>query len=319
MLLYIFCKLSTVLIYNFIINSDFNIHLLRRANIMCIIYIFINPSPKVGEYKTIIVNNRDETYDRPTKPAHFWDDKIVGGMDIQEHCEGGTWLAASKKGKISCLLNVFQPVNSFLAGKASRGFLVVDYLKSCKKGHQYMEEVKNSGKTYNAFNLITLDPNGKSYDVNFYNSESKMIHQLQSGFHGFGNSPLMKPFKKVVKGKQMFQDLVNSYGRKELEEKLITELFTMMQNEELDFPDSQLIEQGEGHAEHFVKSLHSIWVTCLASNYGTRTTTVILVDQKDQLVYKERTMQDPVNPENPVWEYNNFTFTITPTDLCENT
>ncbi|MPC46619.1 hypothetical protein E2C01_040342 [Portunus trituberculatus] len=52
---------------------------------------------------------------------------------------------------------------------------------------------------YNPFNLITLDPQGNSYDVNFYNSDSKMIHQIQPGFHGFGNSPLMKPLKKVEK------------------------------------------------------------------------------------------------------------------------
>ncbi|XP_063866251.1 transport and Golgi organization 2 homolog [Scylla paramamosain] len=286
---------------------------------MCILFLFINPRPKVGEYKAIIVNNRDEFYNRPTKPAHFWDDTIVGGMDIEEHCKGGTWLAASKGGKISCLLNVFQPANSFTTGKVSRGFLVVDYLNSCKKGHQYMEEVKNSGKIYNAFNLITLDPEGNSYDVNFYNSESKVIHQIQPGFHGFGNSPLMKPFKKVEKGKTMFQDLVNTYGEKEHEEKLITELFTMMQNKDLNLPDSQLTEQGKGHTEQFVKKLSSIWVSCPDANYGTRTTTVILVDQEDQLVYRERTMQDPANPKNPVWEHNNFTFTIAPADTCKST
>ncbi|XP_045103882.1 transport and Golgi organization 2 homolog [Portunus trituberculatus] len=284
---------------------------------MCILFLFINPRPKIGEYKAIIVNNRDETYNRPTKPAHFWDDRIVGGMDMEKNCEGGTWLAASKDGKISCLLNIFQPVNAFKAGKTSRGFLVVDYLNSCKKGHQYMEVVKNSGKMYNPFNLITLDPQGNSYDVNFYNSDSKMIHQIQPGFHGFGNSPLMKPLKKVEKGKTMFQDLVNTYGKKELEEKLIAELFIMMQNKDLNFPDPQLTEQGKGHMEYFVKSLSSIWVS--AANYGTRTTTVILVDQSDQLVYKERTMQDPVNPENPVWGENSFTFTIVPTDLYKST
>lgn len=260
----------------------------------------------------ILVNNRDELYHRPTKPAHFWDDKILGGMDIEEHCKGGTWLAVSKEGKISCLLNVLQSANRFTTDRASRGFLVVNYLRSHQKGPQYIEEVKNSGKDYNTFNLVTLDPEGDSYDVNFYNSEAKITHKIQPGSHGFGNCPLSKPFKKVQKGEMVFQDLVKVYGEKEYEEKLISELFAMMQNSEFNFPDPQLSEQGKGHSADFVQNLSSIWVSCPAIKYGSRTTTVILVDQEDQLVYKERTMQDPVNPRNPVWKNSNFSFTITP-------
>ena len=278
---------------------------------MCILFLYINPRPKVGEYKAIIVNNRDELYNRPSKPAHFWDDKILGGMDIQEHCEGGTWLAVSQEGKISCLLNVLLPTNSFSADKVKRGFLVVDYLRSRQKGHQYMEEVKNSGKMYNQFNLITLDPGGNSYDGNFYNSEVKITHKIEPGCHGFGNCPFTKPFKKVQKGEVVFQDLVKVYGKKEYEEKLVAELFAMMQNEYPNFPDSQIIEQGKGHSENFLCSLSSIWVSCPAVNYGSRTTTVILVDQGNQVVYRERTMQDPINPKNPVWKNSDFTFTTT--------
>lgn len=279
---------------------------------MCLLFLYINPRPRVGEYKVILVNNRDELYNRPTKPAHFWDDKILGGMDVEEHCKGGTWLAVSKQGKIACLLNVFQSVNTFRTGKVSRGFLVVDYLKSHQKGPQYIEEVKNNGNDYNAFNLVTLDPGEDLYDVNFYTNTTNTTQKIQPGSHGFGNCPLSKPFKKVQKGEAMFQDLVKACGKKEYEEKLIAELFAMMQNKESQYPDPQLSEQGEGHTENFVHSLSSIFVTCLAEKYGSRTTTVILVDQDNQLVYRERTMQDPINPANPVWKDSNFSFTITP-------
>lgn len=283
---------------------------------MCILFLYINPKPKVGEYKIVIVNNRDEFYFRPTKPAHFWDDgQILGGMDLQEHCEGGTWLAVSRQGKVSSLLNVLQPASKFTTGRASRGFLVVDYLKSEQKGQEYLEKVRSSGKLYNAFNLLTLEPEGDSYHANFYNENEKIIHKIPPGVHGFGNCPLLKPFKKVQKGEKVFQNLIKDYGKKECEEKLINELFTMMQDSELNFPDPQLSDQGQGHSDDFIKVLSSIWVHYPNERYGSRTTTVIVVDQENQLVYRECTMQDPINLSNPTWKNSNFSFTITPDNL----
>lgn len=280
---------------------------------MCILFLYINPEPKFGEYKIILVNNRDEMYNRPTKPAHFWNgDQILGGMDEQDHCKGGTWLAVSKQGRISTLLNIFQNKRKFIPGRPSRGSLVVDYIKSQQKGHEYLEGIKDSGKVYNSFNLLTLEPEGGSYHVNFYNSDEKTIHEVPPGVHGFGNCPLKKPFKKVQKGEILFKNLIKDYGKKETEEKLINELFVMMQDKERNFPDPQLSEQGEGHSEDLIKHLSSIWVCFPTNGYGSRTTTVILVDQEDQVVYRECTMQDPINPNNPQWKNSNFTFTITP-------
>ncbi len=280
---------------------------------MCIIFLYINSNPSIGEYKIILVNNRDESYSRPTKLAHFWEDgQILGGMDVQKTREGGTWLAVSREGKISSLLNVFQPTAEFFSDRASRGFLVVNFLKSPQKGQEYLEEIKSSEKIYNAFNLLTLDPEGNSYNVNFYNSDDKIIHKISPGFYGFGNCPFMKPFKKVQKGELAFQNLVRDYGKKECEEKLINELFVMMQDKEPNFPDPQLSEQGKGHTDDFIKSLSSIWVCCPAVAYGSRTTTVILVDQENQLVFREFTLQDPMNPTSSEWKTSKFSFTTTP-------
>lgn len=48
---------------------------------MCILFIFINPDPKPGEYKVILASNRDEVIGRPAKPAHEW--------KSHEGCYGG--------------------------------------------------------------------------------------------------------------------------------------------------------------------------------------------------------------------------------------
>lgn len=39
---------------------------------MCMLFVYVNPDPKPGEYKIILASNRDEQYTRPSKPAHQW-------------------------------------------------------------------------------------------------------------------------------------------------------------------------------------------------------------------------------------------------------
>lgn len=51
---------------------------------MCILFIFINPDPKPGEYKVILASNRDEVIGRPAKPAHEW--------ESHEGCYGGKFI-----------------------------------------------------------------------------------------------------------------------------------------------------------------------------------------------------------------------------------
>ncbi|KAK7069442.1 Transport and Golgi organization protein 2, partial [Halocaridina rubra] len=71
-----------------------------------------------------------------------------------------------------------------------------------------------------------------------------------------------------------------------------------MQDQEKNLPDQQLVAQGRGHPEALVKDLSSIWVSCPYVNYGTRTTTIILVDYSDRVVFRELTMKEPVTIEN---------------------
>ncbi|KAK8753866.1 hypothetical protein OTU49_000438 [Cherax quadricarinatus] len=275
---------------------------------MCLLFLYINPHLKKGEYKIILVNNRDELYSRPTKPAHLWDSKIYGGMDVEEGKEGGTWLGVSETGKISCLLNIFQPSGQFKKDGASRGFLVVKYLQAEQSGAEYLEHIIKSNLVYNPFNLLTMDPGELSYDVTYYNSENNFYQKIQPGVHGFGNSFINKPFRKVKKGEMKFQEIIKTYGKTESEEQLINELITMMQNSEKNFPDEQLAEQGKGQSEDFVKSLSSIFVTFPGVGYGTRTTSVILVDHLNRVMFKERTMKEPINLEAPEWEVNEHSF-----------
>ena len=75
---------------------------------MCIQLIYIDNDAGLDDYQLILVNQRDEKFDRPTKPAGYWEHAThcISGRDWSAGCEGGTWFGASTKGKIGILTNV---------------------------------------------------------------------------------------------------------------------------------------------------------------------------------------------------------------------
>lgn len=45
---------------------------------MCIMFVYIDNSPPEEGYRLVVTNNRDERFNKPTKPADFWqDDRTV--------------------------------------------------------------------------------------------------------------------------------------------------------------------------------------------------------------------------------------------------
>lgn len=47
---------------------------------MCMLFIFVDPCPKPGQYRMIIASNRDEYYNRPAQTVQEpSEDGIVGG------------------------------------------------------------------------------------------------------------------------------------------------------------------------------------------------------------------------------------------------
>ena len=51
---------------------------------MCILFLYIAPKVSLGQWKVILVSNRDEYYTRPTEPLHLWscEPQILAGMKI---------------------------------------------------------------------------------------------------------------------------------------------------------------------------------------------------------------------------------------------
>lgn len=233
---------------------------------MCLIFISINQHP---EFKLIVAANRDEFYNRKTAPAQFWTDQpnILGGRDLEA---GGTWLGVNKKGKVSMITNYRDPKN--INPKApSRGQLVSDFLVNDIGGRAYFERIAHP-ESYNGFNLITGTPDALFYFSNYRDG----ITEMKSGLFGLSNHLLDSPWPKVTKGKALMADLLSKPF-------VSNDLFELLYNEGV-ASDDLLPDTGVGLERE--RALSSMFIK--SPGYGTRCSTVILVDHNNNFTFSER-------------------------------
>lgn len=235
---------------------------------MCLIFFSIKNHPT---YKLVMAANRDEFYQRKTEPASFWKDHptILGGRDLEAK---GTWMAMNKEGKISLVTNYRDPLNINPIAP-SRGQLVSDYLLKSISSEQYLSHVEQSGKAYNGFNLIV----GSGDTLHYYSNYKHGVEKIAPGLHGLSNHLLDTPWPKVVKGKERMKILLAS---KDVEP---AKLFDLLFDESA-APDEKLPDTGVGLERE--RMLSSMFIK--SSNYGTRCSTVILIDHSNNVYFSER-------------------------------
>ena len=235
---------------------------------MCLIFFSLKTHPA---YKLIVASNRDEFYNRKTAAAAFWEDhpEILGGRDL-EAC--GTWMAMTKSGKISMLTNYRDPKNIDPLAP-SRGQLVTDFLLQTLTPEEYLKTVEASGKKYNGFNLLV----GNTNELCYYSNYKKGIVAIEPGLHGLSNHLLDTPWPKITRGKEKFNSALQK--KKIAPEELFELLYDDVRADDALLPDTGLTPDRE-------KALSSMFIK--TENYGSRCSTVVLVDQNDQVVFSER-------------------------------
>lgn len=232
---------------------------------MCLIFVAINYHPV---YKLIVAANRDEFYTRKTAPANYWPDhpNVLGGRDLQA---GGTWMGMGKNGKISMLTNYRDPAN---IGKdaPSRGFLVSDYLTSDIDASSYLENIRP--ERYNGFNLIMGDVDNLWYLSNYKNG----ITKLDNGLYGLSNALLDTPWPKVVRGKMKLAPIL---GKSDLKTEDLMEFLYDTELATENLPST-------GVSADLERALSSMFIK--TPNYGSRCSTVVLVDKNNLIRFSER-------------------------------
>jgi len=236
---------------------------------MCLVLIALDSHPK---YSVIVAANRDEFYDRPTAPAAFWADapSVLAGRDLKA---GGTWLGIDRQGRLAAVTNYRQGEREPPAGR-SRGHLVSDFLTGDTGAREHIERVRSEAGLYNGFNLIAGDAGGLFY----YSNRGGGIRSLAPGVYGLSNHLLDTPWPKVAATKSAFGTLL-----KDEASQLTADLFTLLSDRGRP-ADGLLPSTGVGR--EWERLLSSAFIA--SEDYGTRSSTVVLVGRDGSIVFVER-------------------------------
>ena len=275
---------------------------------MCLI-LFAHQAHR--RYPLILAANRDEAYARPAAPAAFWDDHphIYGGRDLEK---GGTWLGLTRCGRMAAVTN-YRNRNAGRTAPLSRGALVSGFLTSDSDTETYLERVKAQGGQYNGFILIAGDLEA----LYWLSNRGPGVARIPPGVHGLSNHLLNTPWPKIKRSKQAMEALLlsieempdnahpssptllpggegrfaaqmdchpfmqNSISAGEAE--LAAKLFELL-SDRSEAPDDELPDTGVGLQRE--RELSPIFIN--GDRYGTRASTVMLVDKDGDVLYIER-------------------------------
>ena len=237
---------------------------------MCLYILYYHSHP---DYPVILAGNRDEFYERTALPVHHWIDEsgITGGKDMKE---GGSWLAANKKGKFAFVTNYRDP-ESLKETAVSRGSLVSNFLARGQSEEEYLKSISAHDEHYNGYNLIF----GGIDNLYYYSNVLKTGKKLGKGIYMLSNHLLDTPWPKAVRAKEMCDKIVLEHGKLDIDA-----LFTVFHDSKR-ASDDKLPETGVGY--NLEKMLSSIFIE--SNVYGTLATTILTIDNHRKLSLHERT------------------------------
>ena len=247
---------------------------------MCLIIAAWKSHPK---FPLIVAANRDEFFQRPSIAAHFWKDSpsVLGGRDMEK---GGTWLGVNRQGHLAAVTNYRG--GELPAQGRSRGELVARYLLSGESCASFLTRIDPERSLYNPFNLLIFDG-----DALAYTADDHTDHKLLSpGIHVIGNSRLDTDERKVqVARAEMAKCLHTTPTPERLIELLANRDATLASGSERD------------------RALSAFFVDLGEHGYGTRATTIVLIDTLGNVTFCEQPYDEAGKPGSALsYEFNRF-------------
>ena len=236
---------------------------------MCLIYIAWRRHPR---YRLVVAANRDEFHARPALPAHWWDDApgVLAGRDLEA---GGTWLGITSGGRFASITN-YRGSSAPLDDARSRGALVSEFLAGDHSAPGYLDRITREGRRYNGFSLLAMDGDRLAFASN----RSRGVVRLAPGVYGLSNHLLDTPWPKVTDGKR---DLERLLAEPEVRVPDLLALLAAGHPRSDEAPRAD-IECDPGRMQW--RSSRFI----LGGDYGTRTSTAVLLDAGGTGVFVER-------------------------------
>lgn len=234
---------------------------------MCLILVAWRTHP---EFPLVVAANRDEFYKRPTAAASFWPGgKVLAGRDLEA---GGTWMGITTEGRFAALTNYRDP-GLHCEGRASRGRLVADFLEGDLGPREYLAGRRPLLGQYNPFNLLV----GDRGSLACLSSVDGSYRELPPGVYGLSNHLLDTPWPKVSAAKSAMARALAALPDDQ-------PLFNLLRDDAL-HPDEALPRTGV--SLEWERLLSAAFIR--SADYGTRSSTVLIVSRDGTLVLDEQT------------------------------
>lgn len=250
---------------------------------MCLILISYDQHP---DYPLVVAANRDEFYGRPTAPAAFWDDAphVLAGRDLKA---GGTWMGVTRTAHWAAVTNYRDP-STHKEEAPSRGKLVADFLREQSDPEAYLRQLVPEANRYNGFNLLvgTLD------ELGYYSNRDSAVRMLDPGLYGLSNHLLDTGWPKVERGRKKLRRLLDDGDV--TADRLLDLLYDKEKPAEERLPDTGIGLAGE-------RVLSPMFIE--SEKYGTRSSTVLIVDRTGHVTFAERTFDHGTDPETRRFEF----------------
>ncbi|MBS3803964.1 MAG: NRDE family protein [Oleiphilaceae bacterium] len=215
-----------------------------------------------SDYPLVVAANRDEFYQRPTSPMHWWQNpEVLAGKDDRS---GGTWLAVNPAGEVTAVTNVRDGIEE--PGWKSRGELPLRALSTDR--NRLDAELREERHRFGGFNLLDMNV---SSGWHFSNRDTHPGRHLHRGLYGVSNHLLQSPWPKLIKLRQSCHQVISQEGTRgaePLHQALIDTL-----RDDTPAPDHLLPDTGVGlETERFLSPAF-----IRSQDYGTRATTIVTV------------------------------------------
>jgi len=191
---------------------------------------------------------------------------ILGGRDQQA---GGTWLGLHRNGRFATVTNFRDAVQK--SGKLrSRGHLITEFLNSDRSPRDYLDNT--DADAYAGFNLLVSD----GTELAYLSNRGGGCRVLPPGIYGVANAVLDSPWAKVERSTRGLRELI------ELGRVNASTLLKLLG----DRKKASVAEVESGHLG-FEKAHAMTAPFIVQADYGTRCSSVVLLDNKDQVRFTE--------------------------------
>lgn len=239
---------------------------------MCLLVLGWQAHPR---YRLVVAANRDEYHERPAAPLGKWPapHDILAGRDLRA---GGTWLGVDRRRRFGVVTN-FRELQRPRPQARSRGELIPRYLTEPGPVEDFLARLQSEAQAYSAFNLLLADGADGLWFVS--NRSEPFARRLQPGVYGLSNHTLDAPWPKLERVRGRFEAWLRDPS-----DPPASALFAMLDDRTRVDQDAALPHTGL--SPEWERILSSPFV--LHPEYGTRCSTVLLIEASGSLYLAER-------------------------------